>query len=414
MIVFRVFFQTVVFAVRQMLSNKIRSLLTMLGIIIGVFAIAAVIAAAGGLRGYVLDEFEKFGATKMFLWGERPDEIRDRVHWRDIRITEEETELLREHADTIGLVSITGDETVTLRYEDVVKQGVRVSGIEPDWHEIEQRFVTAGRTFSMSDDEAALQVCLVNDLAIDELRLANGGVGEYVLLNDRRFLVVGVVETKELSPMFGGDDARTEVYVPFSSIYRLDDFVWTRAVLQMTSPEVADEAEAQVRALLRKHRQLPGEWPDTFGVFQMTEAVDQFNAMAKMLGLVAAILVSISLAVGGVGIMNIMLVSVSERTREIGLRKALGANPLVILMQFLVEAVILCVIGGLLGLILAQAAVLGAQAAAPDNAVIGGLVIPWWAIVLSFGFCGFVGVVFGMFPAVKAARLDPIEALRHE
>lgn len=212
--------------------------------------------------------------------------------------------------------------------------------------------------------------------------------------------------------MFGGGEARSEIFIPFSTLYKLRDWLWTSVVASMESPEVAEEAKAEIRHILRKSRQLPAEWPDTFDMFQMTQAVEQFNGMASAMMMAAGILVGISLLVGGVGIMNIMLVSVSERTREIGLRKALGARPAVILVQFLVEAVILCVMGGVIGLVVGQALMVLAQS--QGGQLMKNAEIPMWAVILAFGFSGGVGVLFGMWPAVKAARLDPIEALRHE
>lgn len=408
MTLIRMFVQTVVFAIAQMWSNKVRAILTTLGIIIGVWAITAVIAVVGGLNGFVLDEFEKFGATKMFIWGDRPDELRDKVSWSDVKLKPREARELREHATTLERLTMVASERVSIRYADKLLPGVRVTGIEPDWHAIEQRFVVSGRPFSMTDDEEQLQVCVINDQAINELQLPRGGVGEYILINGRRFLVVGIVETKEMSAMFGGGESRTEVFVPYSTMYKLDDWLWTEIRAEMKSPELAEEAKQEIRFILRKARDLPPNWEDTFGMFQMTEAVERFNVIGMFLTLGAGVLVSISLVVGGVGIMNIMLVSVSERTREIGLRKAVGANPIVILLQFLVEAVILCMAGGVIGLIIGQASTLVVQRFL-DNAD-----IPPWAIVLAFVFCAGVGIGFGMWPAIKAARLDPIEALRHE
>ena len=414
MIILRVLSQTVVFAVRQMLANKFRSMLTMLGIIIGVWAITTVIAAVSGLNGFVMSEFEKFGATKMFIWGERPDSLRRKLKWDDVKITQAEADLLREHATTLSRVSMQTDFPVQVRYGDKVKAGVRVTGIEADWHEIEQRFVKSGRAFTIQDNLEQLPVCLTTDEGIKEFALNNGGVGEHILLNNRRFLVVGIVETKELSGMFGRDDSQAEIFVPFQTMYKLQDWLWTMVVVQMKNADLAEEAQAQVRDLLRRHRQLPPEWEDTFGTFQMTSAVERMRGLGSGLTAAAGVLVSISLLVGGVGIMNIMLVSVSERTREIGLRKALGANPTIILLQFLVEAMVLCIIGGMLGLILGQLSTLGLQKAPIPGMNMKSAEIPMWAIILALGFSAGVGLVFGMGPAMKAARLDPIDALRHD
>jgi putative ABC transport system permease protein len=402
-------------AVRAVTTQRQRSLLTMLGIIIGVWAITTVIAAVGGMNSFVLNEFEKFGATKMWVWGERPRELRGKLDWSDVRLSNSEVVLMRDNATTLARVSRISNLGATVRYGDEYKPGVRVTGIDPDWHQIEQRFVETGRTFSQTDDEEQLQVCLVNRDAIDELRLENGGVGEHVLINDRRFLIVGILESKDMAAMFGGGESRTEIYIPFGTVYKLRDVPWMYVMASMTSPEVADECRAEITFLLRNHRQLPPEWPDTFDMFQLTSELENFKVVSMVLTAAASVLVSISLVVGGIGIMNIMLVSVSERTREIGLRKALGANPLVILVQFLIEAVILCVAGGLIGLIVGQLTTLAIKSVPIGGGMtLARAEIPLWAIILAFGFSATVGIVFGMGPAIKAARLDPIEALRHE
>jgi len=412
MIFVRLIVQTVFFAVGQMLSNKVRAFLTTLGIIIGVWAITSVIAAVGGLKNFVLDEFAKFGATKVFIWGNVPDSLRDKVTWEEVRLSPADGEALRKHSETLERLTMQTSLGATVSHGDKIKQGVRVTGIEPDWHEIEQRFVMHGRALTQSDDEGELQVCLVNEQAIEELTLEKGGVGSYIFINNRRFLVVGVVETKEMSPMFGGGEARTEVFIPFRLAYRLRDWPWVEITAQMKSPDIAEDCKEEIRFILRKHRQLPADWEDTFEMFQMTQALENFRGMAAAMTASAGVLVGISLLVGGIGIMNIMLVSVSERTREIGLRKAVGANPVVILLQFLIEAVILCIAGGVVGLIAGQATTLALRNI-PDFPM-EGAEIPVWAILLAFFFSAGVGVVFGMWPAIKAARLNPIEALRHE
>jgi len=187
---------------------------------------------------------------------------------------------------------------------------------------------------------------------------------------------------------------------------------WMGIMAVAKSPGVAEEAKAEISFFLRRTRSVrPGD-PDTFGVETVQRILEQFNKIALAITAVAGGVVGISLLVGGIGIMNIMLVSVSERTREIGLRKAVGAGPWAILLQFLVEAITLCLIGGLLGVIVGQS--LTTAIAAIPHAQLEKAYIPAWAVGLSFGFATVVGLFFGMFPAVKAARLDPIEALRHE
>ena len=184
------------------------------------------------------------------------------------------------------------------------------------------------------------------------------------------------------------------------------------AIASSKSAATAEEATAEVRFFLRRMRHLkPGD-PDTFHLEVMERHLKEIQNVALIMTAVAGGIVGISLLVGGIGIMNIMLVSVSERTREIGLRKAVGARPGTILLQFLVEAVVLCLCGGCLGLLGAEALTKGITSI--PNAELEMAYIPLWAIGMAFGFSAFVGICFGMFPAIKAARLDPIEALRHE
>jgi putative ABC transport system permease protein len=211
--------------------------------------------------------------------------------------------------------------------------------------------------------------------------------------------------------MFGGAGEQLEAFIPYTTAAKLVRMPWIRAMASCRDSNVAEDARAEIRFFLRRTRGLrPGE-PDNFGIFLMENEVRQFKQIMGMITLVAGGVVSISLLVGGVGIMNIMLVSVSERTREIGLRKAVGARPSAILTQFLVEAVVLCLIGGLIGVGLGHvlAGIISKSAPMMEQTK-----IPAWAIAVSFGFSAFVGLVFGMFPAIKAARLNPIEALRHE
>jgi putative ABC transport system permease protein len=224
--------------------------------------------------------------------------------------------------------------------------------------------------------------------------------------------VVGVVEPpKALTLLGGGHSSRNEVIVPFTLLWSMREG-WLHVVAASRSPQVSQEAQAELRFFLRQARGLkPGE-PDTFGIEVVEEYLKKFDETASVITAVASGVVGISLLVGGVGIMNIMLVSVSERTREIGLRKAVGARPFMILLQFLVEAVVLCLLGGLLGLLAAWG--LTAALAAVPALKLERAYIPPWAIVLSFSFSASVGLTFGFFPALKAARLDPIEALRHE
>ncbi len=407
--------QTIFLAISQIWANKMRSFLTSLGIIIGVASVTSVIAALDGLRTLVLDEFEQIGASKLFIFPQRPaGEPRNLYPHERIRLSMEEALLLQEHCPSIAQLTPQTSLGATVRTMSLQSDTITatLTGIWPSWHDIENRSVVAGRPFSQIDEENARRVCLVNEDAIKELRLDADPTGDFLLINDNRFLIVGVVETREPT-LFEMGNATTEVFIPFSTAARMQpqNFGF-HIIAQAISPEASDEARHEVEFVLRRSRNLGPDEANTFGVESIDQFVQQFKTLAAGITAIAGGIVAISLLVGGIGIMNIMLVSVSERTREIGLRKAIGARPSAILMQFLVEAIMLCFAGGLVGLIVAQTMVMGL--ARIPNAGLEAAAIPVWAIVLAFAFSAIVGIVFGMFPAIKAARLDPIDALRHE
>jgi putative ABC transport system permease protein len=412
MIFARVLFQTVFLALGQIWANKIRSLLTTLGIIIGVAAVVAIVAATDGMKNYVLNEFETFGAKKVFIDGRVPRSKWGLVPWQYYDLKKHEVEGIVANAESIDKITPMVRLAGEVRIGELTKNDVSVMGIWPTWHEIENRQVTVGRPFSRIDDEQMRNVCLINDKTIEEYNLPKDPLGQFVTIRGWRFLVVGVVETKDLGPMFGGGgQSRSEVFVPASVAMAANPNGWINyAVAQLKSPDKAEDAVAEIKFILRKMRQLKPDDEETFDVEVLQQVIDQFNKVANAITAVAGGIVAISLVVGGVGIMNIMLVSVSERTREIGLRKAVGAKPGVVLMQFLVEAVALCIAGGAVGLVVAQGAVLGLQ----QIPALKHTSVPLWAVFMSVGFAAATGVIFGMFPAIKAARLDPIVALRHE
>ncbi len=409
----RLVWQTVFLAVGQVWANKVRAILTALGIIIGVASVIAVMSFLEAGRKWILSELDSaVGSRTIWIWGQVPQSQRGVLNWSDVRMTPAEAELLLERAPSIENITPIAQRSWRVTYANETKAGVSVSGVWPSWHEVEARQVNLGRPLSRTDNEERLPVCLINEVGIEELKLDTDPVGEYLLVNGRRFRIVGVLETKESGLNFGGPTPRTELYIPLDTLRMIDPYAGTWFRANMVAPEMADEARAEVRALLRTHRGLSGDDEDTFGMEVIQNAIDMFNNFARVVAGGAAAVVGISLFVGGIGIMNIMLVSVSERTREIGLRKALGAKPPVVLMQFLVEAVVLCLIGGLVGLAVGVG-LTKLVALAPDFPIkqVG---VPLPAIVIGLGFSASVGVVFGILPAIKAARLNPIDALRHE
>jgi putative ABC transport system permease protein len=412
MILIRLVLQTVVLALQQIWTNKVRALLTTLGIIIAVAAIISVVAATNGLKQYMLTQFETVGANRVWVFPRMPRETPGKYSWRKIRMNTREADGMLAAAPSLARLTPVLGLGAEVQAGERVERNVNVQGVRPDWHEIEARLVIQGRRFSSIDEKERRQVCYVNDRAIAELALDANPVGTYILVDKRRFLIVGVVETKTVSPMFGGGEARTEIFIPYATaeMMRPDSGVYVMATTQ--KPEMFLDAKAEIGSYMRRMRGLaPGE-PDTFGIEAIEQFIEQFKKIAAGFTVFMSGVVGISLLVGGIGIMNIMLVSVSERTREIGLRKAMGAQPSVILIQFLVEAVTLCVVGGMIGWGIGQG-VITILKNIPDSPI-AAATVPAWAVILSLGFSAATGVIFGMFPAIKAARLDPIDALRHE
>lgn len=309
-------------------------------------------------------------------------------------------------------MSLTGSDCVlsdSAEIHSALLQNAQVYGVEPAWHQIEHRSIVIGR--ELSEIDQGRSVCLIEPELRDKLGLDKDCIGETIRIGFRNFRIIGVIEKRTDLDIGGGGQERYEIIIPFETASKLQRDTWIWGFAEGKSTDVLEEGVAELKFFLRRTRNVkPGE-PDTFRVESLKSAIQTFNNISLVVTLVAGGIVGISLLVGGVGIMNIMLVSISERTKEIGLRKAVGAKRSAILTQFLVEAVILCFVGGLVGVGVGKLLTL---AIASMNPLLNKTYIPAWAIVLSFAFAGTVGICFGMFPAIKAARLDPIEALRHE
>ena len=411
LIFFRLVYQSVYLALGQIWANKTRSILTTIGIVIGVASVTSVIAALTGLKAKILSQVETFGSNSIIVQPQLPDKgLKRTLTWWDIRFRPKEFEGLLEHCPSLERytrISEAGQYTVKCGEKSVLN--ANVYGVEPPWHQIEHRPMVIGR--EISEIDTGRSVCLIEPELRDKLGMDKDCIGEIIRIGFRNFRVVGVIEKRNDIQFGGGGQERYEIIIPFETAtkFRREPWIWVFA--EGKSADVLEEGVAEMKFFLRRERHLSPDEPDTFMVESLKSAIQTFNNISLVVTLVAGGIVGISLLVGGVGIMNIMLVSISERTKEIGLRKAVGAKRSAILTQFLVEAVILCFVGGIVGVGVGKLLTFVIAHLSP---LLEKTYIPAWAIVLSFGFAGTVGIVFGMFPAIKAARLDPIEALRHE
>ena len=406
-------YQSIVLALSQIWANKVRGILTTVGIMIGVAAVSAVIALITGMKQRVLNEFEAFGTNKIFIEPQWPRSGRANVSWRQVMFRLGDFDDLMTHCPSVASFSRQHGERGVLTFGSKVEDtNVNIMGVDPDWHEIEHRYVTLGRPLTVLDNAQRRPVCLINQMVRDKLEMDRDPVGQYIDVEGARMLVVGMLEPPAAT--MGMMAEAREVIVPFNFSVSRERWPWFSVIAASKSPQLSEDAKTEIEFYLRQKRRIKPGNEDTFQVMTAQRVVEQFSKVAGIVTLIATGIVGISLLVGGVGIMNIMLVSVSERTREIGLRKAVGAPPSAILLQFLVEAVMLCLIGGAMGLLLGQGITSAVASFLPQETRLERVVVPASAILLAFGFSAGVGLIFGMFPAIKAARLDPIEALRHE
>ncbi len=413
LVFFRLFYQSVYLALTQIWANKTRSVLTTLGIVIGVASVTAVIAALTGLKAKILTQVETLGTNTIFIGPHTPDRgPMSHANWWQLRFRPEQFDNVLQHCPSVAVLSrIGGVGRRTVRCGEQAVDNVEIQGIESAYHQIEHRPVVLGRIFSPIDDEQVRQVCLIEPKLRDKLRMDHDCIGGTIRIGSTAFVVVGVIEPRPQMNFGDSGTERYEVFIPFRTLKKFGEpFTW--AMASGKSAETLEDAQAELKFFLRRTRNIRPGQPDTFDVQSLQNVMNTFNKIAVIVTMVAGGIVGISLLVGGVGIMNIMLVSVSERTREIGLRKAVGARRSAILTQFMIESVTLCFFGGLVGIGLGQ--LLTMAIANIPQVKLDLAHIPLWAIGISFGFAGIVGICFGMVPAIKAARLDPIEALRHE
>jgi putative ABC transport system permease protein len=391
-------------------ANKLRSVLTMLGIVIGVAAVIAMVALGTGAQTAVKQRISSLGTTLLTVMPGQQRGMGVVMMDQQTRLIMEDAEALESRGEHMTAVQPEINRNLQITWTNKNAQA-SVVGTSANYLEVRKYKLLAGRMFTRMEDEAKQRVAVVGPAVAGNMGLTapDALLGENIRIRGIQFQVIGVLESKGQASPFGNPDE--QILIPIQT-GRFRVFGTNRlrsiSVLAASEEEIPD-AMASIQKILRREHRLRTNQPDDF---QMRGATDflatQSETMAVFTMLLSGI-AAVSLLVGGIGIMNIMLVSVTERTREIGIRKALGATKGNILLQFLIEALVLCCLGGVIGIALGAGGALIMNKAAGWTAQMS---LP--AIILAFAFSAFVGLGFGVWPARRAAKLDPILALRYE
>ncbi len=406
--------QSVRIAGRALRVNKLRSALTMLGIIIGVAAVIAMVGVGAGAQARVAEQIQSLGSNLIIVLSGSVTSSGIRLGTgSQLTISEDDSAAIAREVPLVQASAPSVRGTAQVVYGNLNWATV-IQGVTPDYFEARDWPVVDGRAINPEDVEGATKIALLGQTTALNLFGESEPLGQIIRIKKVPFTVVGVLSRKGQNSW--GQDQDDVILIPISTAKKKvlgASQANPRAVgsisIKIRPDEDMIEAESQIRALLRQRHRLQPFQDDDFWLRNLSEVLQTQEESSKVMTYLLAAIASVSLLVGGIGIMNIMLVSVTERTREIGLRMAVGARRRHILLQFLIEAVTLSLIGGIIGIALG----LGGSRAISYFAEWRTLVAPE-SIVIAFGFAAGIGIFFGFYPARKASRLDPIEALRYE
>jgi len=406
----------VVMALGAIRSQKFRSFLTVLGIVVGVMTVVAVASILTGLRTNITSMIEEYGTNNIWAFhlstGPRVGN-RDRAEYQRKPLTKEDGDAIAAQAPAVERVAemlFLWRVDHTLGYNGEKYRNGDLMGVSADYAQISNLSVRTGRFITPSDDDHKREVMVIGPNVVEALFPGKSSVlGTVVTLAGRPFEIVGVLEKRKNS-FFGDNNGDNLLLIPFATGQKISPASKEMMLNIQTKSGMLSKGLGQVEAILRHRRSLRYNDPNNFDLQTASRIIEQFDKITMLFGLFAIALSAVGLLVGGIGVMNIMLVTVTERTREIGVRKALGARKRDIVRQFLFEAMTLTFLGGVLGTLFAIAASFALRLLVPELPAS----IPAWAVIAGLTVSTAIGLIFGVWPARKAANLDPIECLRYE